>query len=197
MSNDKAAATYGQVAAPHEFYWNSDVPGSGTCTCGRPLSDPLHRIDRFGIGDQVLVTEMPAYDHHLGTIDAFSRGAVRPYFVRFDNGERYGWFDVAQLAAPTNGEQTWAKVAEDDPYAVAMPWTSQFKVGDQLTAAQRARWVSEDPDGYFAWVRLEAAEAAQAHTGHRDWTPTKGELGLAMGIVVFILVIFGFIVTAY
>lgn len=42
MSNDKAAATYGQIVAPHEFHWNSDVPGPGTCTCGRSLSHPLH-----------------------------------------------------------------------------------------------------------------------------------------------------------
>jgi len=42
MSNDKAAATYGQVAAPHEFHWNSDIPGPGTCTCGRRLDHPLH-----------------------------------------------------------------------------------------------------------------------------------------------------------
>lgn len=105
------------------------------------------------------------------------------------------------LPEESTGEQTWAKIAEDDLYATAaMPWTSQFKVGDQLTAAQRARWVSEDPDGYFAWVRLEAAEAAhlyQDFAPKRDWTPTKGELAFAMGIVLFIIVIFCFIVVAY
>lgn len=158
MSNDKAAATYGRTAAPHEFHWNSDVPGPGTCTCGRSLVDPLHRVGRFGIGDQVLVTELPAYDRHMGTIDGFSRGAVRPYFVRFDNGERYGWFDAAQLTAPTTGEHVWDKVAEDDLYQ------------DFEKPAPRPM---------------------------RDWAPTKGELALSMGIVIFILLLFGFFVVAY
>lgn len=171
MSNDKAAATYGRTAAPHEFHWNSDVPGSGTCTCGRPLADPLHRIGRFEPGDQVLVTELPAYDHHMGTIDAFSRGAVRPYFVRFDNGERYGWFDAAQLEALTmpTGEHIWDKVTEDTMAAYS------------------------EADAKATMRMYEALPGKPK----RDWTPTKGELALAMGIVLFIIAIFVFIVIAY
>lgn len=39
---DEAAAQYGQIVAPHEFHWNSDIPGPGTCTCSRALNHPLH-----------------------------------------------------------------------------------------------------------------------------------------------------------
>jgi hypothetical protein len=126
-------------------------------------------VREFTIGDQVLVTELPAYDSHLGTVDAFSRGAVRPYFVRFDNGERYGWFDIAQLIAPTNGEQTWAKVTEDTMAA--------YSEADAKATMRMYETLPGKPK--------------------RDWTPTKGELALTMGIVVFILVVFAFIVVAY
>lgn len=84
-----------------------------------------------------------------------------------------GW----SVPAETTGEHVWGKIAEDDPYKVASD------------AAFRAAYDGSQPlFGPEVWD--------QARTS-RGWSPTKGELALAMGIVVFIVAIFCFIVLAY
>jgi hypothetical protein len=61
----------------------------------------------------------------------------------------------------------------------------------------------DDPGHHHALPELTDAQVdrlyeAISHRGpKRDWTPTPGEIGLAMGIIVFIIVLFLFIVFAY
>lgn len=75
------------------------------------------------------------------------------------------------------------------------------------------RWAKEEtqPTGERTWTKLTEDDLYQdfkdlpwrpnqieyANPPKRGWTPTKGELGIAMGIVLFIIVIFCFIVVAY
>lgn len=73
----------------------------------------------------------------------------------------------AKEEAQPTGEHIWDKVAEDDLY-------------------QDFKDLPRRPN--------QIEYAAQSK---RDWTPTKGELAIAMGIVLFIIVIFCFIVVAY
>lgn len=77
------------------------------------------------------------------------------------------------------------------------------------------RWAKEEqqPTGEHVWDKVtEDTMAAYSEADakatmrmyetlpgepKRDWTPTKGELAICMGIVIFIIVIFCFIVVAY
>lgn len=92
-----------------------------------------------------------------------------------------GW----SVPAETTGEHVWGKIAEDDPYAAFkeaawQPYRIEYADSSEVT---------------YSVVPNEDLGPKGARV--YDWTPTKGELALALGIVVFIIVIFCFIVLAY
>jgi hypothetical protein len=113
------------------------------------------------------------------------------YLVRFPEDEgtpapTYGVYDRAALMSgwtETTGEHIQHKLADDLYQDFVSP--------------------KDVPEHHHALPELSDAQVDRlyeelSHRGpKRDWTPTPGEIGLAMGIIVFIIVLFLFIVFAY
>lgn len=151
-------------------------------------------------GDWVYVTQLPAFDHRLGQIDDI-RDSLFPYLVRLDNGDQYGAFDWLALTPvenqipnpdrETTGEHIFHKLGDD----LYQDWDGSKNPAFPLTAGQAADWASRDPEGYFAAVRADAEARMRPKVDH--WTPTVGQLGLALGIIMTIILIFVFVVIFY
>lgn len=100
------------------------------------------------------------------------------------------------VARETTGEHFFHKLGDD----LYQDWADpEFP----LTAGQAADWASRDPESYFAAVRADAEARAAEHMDakHRAmmpaWGPTPGELGVALGIMAFIILLFVFFVLFY
>jgi hypothetical protein len=59
----------------------------------------------------------------------------------------------------------------------------------------------DQPTGDQMWQKIVGDDLyrdfEQTPAPARSWMPTKGEIGLALGIVTFIIVLFAFVATAY
>lgn len=118
-------------------------------------------------GDWVYVTQLPAFDHRLGQIDDI-RDSLFPYLVRFDNGDQYGAFDWLALT----------------------PVENQVPNPDRETTGEHIFHKLGD-DLYQDWDDRESLPKAD------HWTPTVGQLGLSLGIIAMIILIFVFVVIFY
>lgn len=146
----------------------------------------------FAVGDWVYVTQLPEFDHRLGRVVAI-QDSMKPYVVQIDTSDEYGdsavneVFDwLALTPSGIRGHVAYGTPEERRNIMLQTPlWTETtgehifHKLGDDL---------------YQDW----ADNHAPGHTGpRRGWTPTTGELGLALGIMAFIVVLFVFFVFFY
>jgi len=127
----------------------------------------------FLIHDRVLFTELPAFNNEPGEVVEI-RDSLFPYLVRLDSGTYVGsdWLSL-QPAAPEF--QRWA--SNPAVWINGTPTTGEHffqKVDDDL---------------YQDWADRVPAP--------RSWTPTPGEIRLALAIVALIILIFVFIVVFY
>jgi len=128
-------------------------------------------------GDWVYVTELPRFDHRLGKVVAI-RDNVNPYVVQIDLPEEGRMvnraFDWLALTPAYTG------TAERVTYSISPV--------DQETTGEHFFHKLGD-DLYQDWADDDEPK--------RGWTPTPGELGLALGIMAFIILLFVFFVLFY
>lgn len=150
----------------------------------------------FLAGDRVRFTQLPAFDHVPGEI-AEIRDSLFPYLVRLDNGYYVGadWLCLIPEPFEATGEHIFHKLGDD----LYQDWDDSKNPKFPLTAGQAADWAARDPEGYFAAVRADAEERAAAHLKPKvdHWTPTVGQIGLSLGIIAMIILIFVFVVIFY
>jgi len=165
---DEAAAQYGQVVAPHEFHWNSDIPGSGTCTCSRALDHPLH-----------LQAETTG-DHTQTKLDD------NPYYNLRDS---QSWFGISQLGQHTGSSIPGVPVEVRGAGSLIPPDDSEF------FAEPYDYEKAEGTDEYAnAYMRTLGRPAHAAHKARRGWTPTHHELALCLSVAAAIVLVAGYLV---
>lgn len=101
------------------------------------------------------------------------------------------------LPEETTGERIWDKLTGGSEYATVTVRDAEGRVvqEDQIPFEHVGHGsLQYDPARDSAGV--VGSESLQVRQ-KRDWSPTKGELAVAMGIVLFIIAIFVFVVTYY
>lgn len=125
----------------------------------------------FLIGDWVHVTEMPRFDHRLGQVVSI-RDSHLPY--------------VVQIELPEEGRTVNR----------AFDWLALTPADNQMPEETTGEHVFHKlgDDLYQDW-----ADDAPLHRKPKvdHWTPTPGELGLALGIIGLIVLLFVFFVFFY
>lgn len=94
------------------------------------------------------------------------------------------WGKEEMPAIKSTGEQAWGKITEDNPYKVECICLRAPADPDNL--------IKDQPGSHHAPVC-----SLYRPKPKRDWSPTKGELAFAMGIVLSIIAIFWFVTTYY
>lgn len=122
-------------------------------------------------GDWVYVTELPRFDHRLGQIVAI-RDSIHPYVVQIDLPEEGRTvnraFDWLSLTPAGTQEDRSARETTGEHIF--------HKLGDDL---------------YQDWDDREPLPKVD------HWTPTVGQIGLSLGIIAMIILIFVFVVLFY
>lgn len=141
----------------------------------------------FAVGDWVYVTQLPEYDHRLGRVVELA-DSMLPYIVHFEADE-YGAFDWLALTPAHSYVQS--STPRDDTLD-NYPHLLRSREEHETTGEHVFHKLGDDL--YQDW----ADNHAPGHMGpRRGWTPTTGELGLALGIMAFIVVLFVFFVFFY
>jgi hypothetical protein len=123
----------------------------------------------FLVGDWVYVTDLPRFDHRLGKVVAI-RDSHLPYVVQIE---------LPEEDSTVNRAFDWLALTPAENQLPALETTGEHifhKLGDDL---------------YQDWADDEPLPKVD------HWTPTPGELGLALGIIGLIIVIFVFVVLFY
>jgi hypothetical protein len=131
----------------------------------------------FLIGDWVRVTELPELDHRLGQVIAI-QDSMKPYVVRVGGSDRFP--DVAMDRA-----FDWLALTPAAAPGMRIEETTGEHTFHKLEDDLYQDW-ADDAEGHIA-----------LHRAPRPPFPTNGELGLALGIVAFIMFLFAFIVFFY
>jgi hypothetical protein len=167
MSNDKSAAT-----------WHGVTPEQIAEYAAKDALTPNQRgfAERLGQLDITKPLPSPSPEEAALMVQQFEEDY--PAFAAWRRISGY-----PQPGTETTGEHIQHKLADDLYQDFVSP--------------------KDDPGHHHALPELTDAQVdrlyeAISHRGpKRDWTPTPGEIGLAMGIIVFIIVLFLFIVFAY
>lgn len=123
----------------------------------------------FLVGDWVYVTELPRFDHRLGRVVAL-RDSIHPYVVQID---------LPEEGRTVNRSFDWLSLT---PVENQIPNPKRETTGEHI-------FHKLGDDLYQDWDNREPK------VDH--WTPTVGQLGLSLGIIALIILIFVFVVIFY
>lgn len=137
----------------------------------------------FLVGDWVYVNRLPEFDHRLGRVVAI-QDSMEPYVVQIDLPER---------EITVNRAFDWLALTPSDRITYADSTQVAYTVlpADEETTGEHVFHKLGD-DLYQDW------DVPPAHMRpRRGWTPTPGELLLALSIVALIVGLFVFFVFFY